>query len=215
MSRTISDDVLDALAENQIKYVHLLRFTDGDYTYRYTTANIPIYTTLDSTAMESFIFHNFSFENVQYSLSDVVDSIKVKIDNRNQVLSSIFLESTMHEEEASIWIAILDENNQIIGTTQIFKGFIADFQLNSTELSVTITSKIVKWDQTAYNKSNEKCRWKKFKGEPCGYSGSATWCDRTYKRCAALSNTTNFGGFPEVRELQDKQIQWGPDNRGV
>lgn len=34
-----------------------------------------------------------------------------------------------------------------------------------------------------------------FKGAYCGYSGAATYCDRSYARCKALGNLIRFGGF--------------------
>ena len=40
------------------------------------------------------------------------------------------------------------------------------------------------------------CRWAKFKGTQCGYSGAATECDRTLSRCKVLLNSERFGGFP-------------------
>lgn len=42
------------------------------------------------------------------------------------------------------------------------------------------------------------CRYKPFKGTLCGYAGTATVCDRTLKRCRALSNSNRYGGAPGV-----------------
>jgi len=39
------------------------------------------------------------------------------------------------------------------------------------------------------------CNWK-FKSVECGYSGSATSCERTLAACQAKNNSTRFGGFP-------------------
>lgn len=39
------------------------------------------------------------------------------------------------------------------------------------------------------------CTYRAFKGPQCGYSGSETECNRTPARCAALGNSTRFGGF--------------------
>jgi len=44
----------------------------------------------------------------------------------------------------------------------------------------------------------DHCRYKEFKGTLCGYSGSATECDRTFERCMELGNEHRFGGFPGI-----------------
>jgi len=41
------------------------------------------------------------------------------------------------------------------------------------------------------------CAWQ-FKGEKCGYSGTATYCDKTLTTCRLLDNSPRFGGFPGV-----------------
>ena len=41
------------------------------------------------------------------------------------------------------------------------------------------------------------CYWK-FKGVECGYSGSATNCDKSLTNCKVLNNSARFGGFPSV-----------------
>ena len=41
------------------------------------------------------------------------------------------------------------------------------------------------------------CQWK-FKSSQCGYSGSATSCDKTLVKCRQLNNSPRFGGYPGV-----------------
>jgi lambda family phage minor tail protein L len=41
------------------------------------------------------------------------------------------------------------------------------------------------------------CRFK-FKSDRCGYTGTATTCNKTLSRCRELDNSTRFGGFPGV-----------------
>lgn len=43
-----------------------------------------------------------------------------------------------------------------------------------------------------------RCRYKKFKNDRCGYSGPATDCNMTLVRCRELNNSARFGGFPGV-----------------
>ena len=43
----------------------------------------------------------------------------------------------------------------------------------------------------------------------CRYSGSGTWCDKSWDRCVTLGNSINFGGFRWLTGLQEKTIYWG------
>lgn len=52
--------------------------------------------------------------------------------------------------------------------------------------------------QNRYLKNH--CRFE-FKDARCGYSGSATECNRTFANCKILLNQTRFGGFPGVGNM--------------
>ncbi|MEM5788544.1 MAG: hypothetical protein AAGU11_14625 [Syntrophobacteraceae bacterium] len=39
------------------------------------------------------------------------------------------------------------------------------------------------------------CNWE-FKSVECAYAGAQSICDRTWKQCEALGNTSRFGGYP-------------------
>lgn len=43
----------------------------------------------------------------------------------------------------------------------------------------------------------DHCRFK-FKSTICGYTGTASACDKTFRRCRALGNSTRYGGFPGI-----------------
>jgi len=43
----------------------------------------------------------------------------------------------------------------------------------------------------------------------CRYAGAEAWCDRSWERCLALTNTINSGGFRWLPGLFDKEINWG------
>lgn len=43
-----------------------------------------------------------------------------------------------------------------------------------------------------------ECRYRHFKGMRCRYSGSETFCDRSYKSCLKKGNAHNFGGAPTL-----------------
>lgn len=43
----------------------------------------------------------------------------------------------------------------------------------------------------------------------CKYAGGEAWCDRSWERCLALSNTAQFDGCRWLPAIQGKEILWG------
>lgn len=50
-----------------------------------------------------------------------------------------------------------------------------------------------------------------FKGQPCGYSGSAACCDKTHAHCEELGNLHRFGGYRKAVEVEIKNIDMASD----
>jgi len=90
-----------------------------------------------------------------------------------------------------------------------FQGQIGEWLLDESRIRMTVTNQFAQWTQETINHHSASCRWKVFKGTECAYSGGETWCDRSYTRCAALSNVANFGGFRWLPSIEDKVIWWG------
>ena len=210
MARTISQSILDKLESNEITSFHLLQFTINGTTYRYTDCEVPITYAVDGTSEVSFQSRGFEFGDISYSSGEIVDSCSIRIDNLDYVLTSVFVENTVVEEECSLYVIIFDDDNSILGVQQLFNGLINDFTLDESELKMTITSIFTKWNQISGSRYSSYCRWKVFKGVECQYAGAETECDRSDDRCQDLSNTDNFGGFRWLAALEDQEIWWGP-----
>ncbi len=211
MSRTISQDILDKLETNEITSFNLLEFTVGASTYRYTDCEVPITYATDGTTAVTFQPRSFLFENVSYSNDDIVDSCSVRVDNLDRVLTSLFIDNVIAEEECVLYIILFNDDNTVLGTQQIFNGYINDFTIDEQDLKMTITSIFTKWNQTSGSKYTSLCRWKVFKGVECQYAGAETTCDRSWDRCNNdLSNGDNYGGFRWIPDSEDITIWWGP-----
>jgi len=96
----------------------------------------------------------------------------------------------------------------------IFEGEIDSWGLTESKVNITATNILSRWARRTLSVHSSSCRWKKFKGTECGYTGAQTWCDRSFSRCSALNNTSNFGGFRWLPSIVDKEIWWGkvPEN---
>jgi hypothetical protein len=209
MSRSIAQNILDKLVTNQITTFHLLKFTVNEVEYFYTDAEVPIYSDADGTD-QTYLPQTFSFDNINYSNNNIIDSCSLKIDNINEVMTALFIGNTIVDEEAILYMIIFEDDNSIINTQQIFTGVLNDFNIDESELNIALTSEFTKWDQNSNIKHSALCRWKEFKGVECAYAGGETICDRTYARCVELSNTDQFGGFRWLPAQEDIDVWWGP-----
>jgi hypothetical protein len=208
--RSISQDIIDKLESSEITVFHLLEFTVNETTYYYTDCEVKIAHAVDGTDVQTYLPRAFDFDPVSYSSNDIVDSCSIRVDNLDSVLTALFVDNVIIEETAKLYLIIFDDDNTIIDSQLIFNGLINDFQIDESELKMTVTSIFAKWDQSSGSNHSALCRWKKFKGTECGYSGSETECDRTYGRCTQLENSDNFGGFRWLPKIEDVLIWWGP-----
>jgi len=99
------------------------------------------------------------------------------------------------------------------GAVIVHQGEIDSWSLTEEAVRITVSDELVRWSQRTLSTYSPSCRWKKFKGTECKYSGSETWCDRSYDRCSALGNTDNYGGFRWLPSLEKKIIWWGQESK--
>jgi len=203
--RTINASILAELQSEQLRPFLLLSWTIDGTTYRYTDCDVPIHLTNTYNPL------GFKFSNVRYSLSNIVDKVDIEIDNLDAVQTAIFVDGTPQGSDVVLSLVVLDANLKIVNASAVtlFEGEIDSWKLNERSLDVTVTSIFYNWSQRTLSKHSPSCRWKEFKSTECNYAGVGTWCDRTYTRCAALTNSTNFGGFRWLPSIVDKEIWWG------
>ena len=153
----------------------------------------------------------FKFANIRYSINNIVDKVDIEIDNLDQVQTAVFVGGTPQGSDVILSLVVLDADLKIVNGSAVtlFEGEIDTWNLNERRLSVTVTSIFYNWGQRTLSKHSPSCRWKAFKSTECDYVGAADWCDRTYTKCATLSNTTNYGGFRWLPSIVDREIWWG------
>ena len=206
MSRTIPNDFSVEIEGKEYFPICLLEFYDGVSTYRYTTLDVPV----TISGVGTYNSRGFSFENVKYSLGNVVDSATVIIDNVDQVMTSIFVEGVIQGNDAKLSVAVLDEGGVVISVVDIFNGQADSWELNEESVRLVVSTDFAQWSRKTVSFHSSSCRWKEFKGTECQYSGAETWCDRSYSRCGSLLNTDNFGGFRWLPDFENREIFWGP-----
>lgn len=117
-------------------------------------------------------------------------------------------------------IPIIDEYGGGVGAEVIVRivhssyldNTIPEYEADLEIISTTIDNQsVVNFELGAENLTNHRsppdmylklhCRYAEFKGDLCGYTGTATDCDRTWTRCMELNNQKRFGGFPALGRL--------------
>jgi hypothetical protein len=211
MSRIISSEIQEQLESSQLFPYFLYEFQDnGANWWKYTSLDVSQWFTHSEGPSGQFYPLGFEFESITYSVGNIVDDASMRIDNLDQIMSALFVGDVLQGNTARIYAGVLDPDGKELGTMKIFEGEIDSWELDETEMRLTLASLFTKWDAKSYGKHSSSCRWKVFRGVECQYAGDAVVCDRSYTRCDELTNTERFGGFRFLPELENKTIWWGP-----
>jgi len=203
--RNLDSQIMAQLAASELRPFMLLDMEIDSTHYRYTDCDVPIV-----TGGNRFEPRGFTAEPIRYSMSRIVEEARFDLDNLDDALTAAFVGGAPQGGEVILYLALLDANYAVVASPVIqFQGELNAWNLDEEKVSVTVASLFTRWNQRTLAKHSASCRWKKFKGDECGYSGAATWCDRSYSRCAALNNTDNFGGFRWLPSIMDAEIWWG------
>jgi hypothetical protein len=171
---------------------------------RYTDLDVDVW-----SGGNQYMARGFEFDGIEYSLSATVDKMGLRVDNVDQAVSSLVMSEEIRGKGASITLAALTDQAQVIATAQIFSGLIDMIEVDELSGRIDIVTPWILWRRKLPRRAHSAtCPWV-FKGTECGYTGGETWCDQTYERCTALSRTSYFGGFRWLPDLQDKQLWWG------
>ena len=172
-------------------------------TYRYTNADRPIYSGANKYSMRQF-----EIESSQYDSMMSVDSFDITLDNTDLAMGSIVLNEEVRNKPFSMGFAAMGSDLQPISFVTLFSGFCGNWELLENACRFTVMNKFALWEKQTLRRAHSSCPWE-FKGSECGYSGGQSWCDKTYPRCTALANTSNYGGFRWLPSVMEKQIWWG------
>ena len=105
------------------------------------------------------------------------------------------------------------ERERFLLVQEFIRGFISSWELSSdNNVRISVKNEAMLWAKKTLRIHSSSCPWV-FKGTECGYSGTATWCDRNYARCGELLNTDNYGGFRFLPSIMEKEIWWGKSRK--
>jgi len=177
-----------------------LQFTS---TYRYTDCDVDMY--YGGNKYDSF---PFTIGNVVNSAGLSVDSLELNFSNVDQSLAAVVLGEDIASRTCILSFFMVNSSYVIIGAEELFRGLVGEWDLSETKLRIKLVNEFILWSKRTLRTCQASCPWV-FKDTECGYSGSETWCDQSYDRCSALSNTDSFGGHRFLPFLEEKKIWWG------
>lgn len=202
--RNFDASIAAELAKEILTVFYMLELQFDSGTYRYNDTDIDVYDSLGN----KFNPVSFRFENISGSASLAVESIDIDIDDTNLGIGAILLNEDVRNKPAILYLGVVTSANVIV-TEEFWRGIVGGWELMDDNIArISITNEMILWNKKCLRSHSATCSWT-FKGTECGYSGALTWCDQSYDRCTALSNTTKFGGFRFLPSIMEKNIWWG------
>lgn len=150
-----------------------------------------------------------SYSRARITRSYETDTYTVTLDNMDDGLIAWTLSEKPIGNYVTVYKGFVDEDtigNVLVGliddhASTIFRGRITSFSADN-EFELNVKSGLDLHAQRGPRvMQHTLCRFQGhdgFKGPNCGYAGSETECDYTFKRCKELENERRFGGFPDI-----------------
>lgn len=164
---------------------------------------------LDNETLESLYFNGETYIGAPLSHGEIknddnsaVNKLEIELSNVNLAISGIIGNrgDVVTNAFAILTLVFLNVNtNELISNCQkiLYSGRCNNLSLDFEKATIDIETELGGYEKLApMIKFRPTCQVRRFKDCRCGYSGEATTCDRTYKRCSDLGNTNNFRGFP-------------------
>ena len=171
---------------------------------RYTNAEVDFYFSGDLYTPE-----DIRFDRVAYSASGAVDAMTLSIGNVDLSQSAIVLGQNVTGKTVILTIVVLDPADfSVIGSFEPFRGLVNTWDLDEDRVNYYLVNELILWRKKTLRTASSSCPWP-FKSTECGYAGEESWCDQTYDRCAALTNSDQFGGNRFLPSIMEKDIWWG------
>lgn len=202
--RSLEPDFETAVnAYNQL-LVSMVEF-EFSSTYRYTSADINMV-----YSGNTYYSRGLEISPSQFQLDMSIDKASVQLDNTDRSIGAIIEANVIWNKVARIRVAALTDVGAVSGQEVIFTGVVDSAEYNEQRAKFNIYNILIFWKRKVPRRQySPSCQVPNFKDAYCGYSGTETWCDRSWERCLALDNHNNHRGFRWIAELEGKQIYWG------
>lgn len=172
------------------------------------TSQVTITNNGDNVSWNSKIWQSFPFDIAEINEDSMgeIPQWSIQLDNRSRAIERYLSDYDQYLkvnglEGNEITCTLYVVNSKDLGNTEPIKQItfsLSQPTTNSETATFTMTSASpfsIIVPKRRYVK--QYCYWK-FKGIECGYSGTATTCNKSLTQCKEYSNSGRFGGFPGV-----------------
>lgn len=178
---------------------------DFSSTYRYTSADIDIL-----YGGNSYLARGLEISPTQYQLSMTIDKASLVLDNVDKSIGTIIEANAIWGKTVIIRLAALTDTGAVSGQEAMFVGVVDSAEYNDHKARFNVYNVLIFWKRkTPRRYYSPSCQVSDFRDTYCMYSGGEEWCDRSWERCVALSNSINFRGWRWLPALVAKTIFWG------
>ncbi len=205
--RNFNASTTTALAAETAAIFWFLEMALDSATYRYSDSDFELY-----SGGNLYTPKAFDMNEIVFTSDMAVDRVSIDFHNVDLQMSALILNETIVNREMTISFGCLNSSNKIIALETIFDGFITGWgPMSVARCPVTIGNYFMFWSQQSLRLAQASCPWafKATSHSECGYSGSETDCNKSWRRCKELGNQLNFGGHRWLPGLIDKKIYWG------
>jgi phage-related protein len=126
-------------------------------------------------------------------------AVEIIVEDVERIMMAVVGANSMIDWTATLDDAWLDSNFDVIAVTRELEGMVDQIDYDSTsptnQFSISLIASFAASQVLPGERFVRPCRYRRFKGPRCGYTGPETTCDRSFARCTELSNTQRFGGF--------------------
>lgn len=145
----------------------------------------------------------FTLDDIKETSSGEVSEFNLQVSNANNVIGTYVRQYDAYVknngfEAIDVTLSVINTNNLASATPEIqHKATLIKPTISREQVTFTLGG-VNAYNKTVHNRMlRNGCRFR-FKSVQCGYTGSATECNKTYSRCQELNNQTRFGGFPLI-----------------
>jgi hypothetical protein len=180
---TLPEDLLTELLKPVMYVAHLIQINFTSRTFYWTDCDQDVYW------IRWYNNHPITYDNISQAGDLEAGTLRLTVSNIDKTFSDLVQIENIQDKEVTIKRVFLDANLDVIGIpTLIYLGYTDEIVIDETKAVISVADELIKWQTRCPRCIHEgKCRWKDFKGTECGYTGSETWCDRSWGRCVALS----------------------------
>ena len=195
MGRTVSTAAKSAASANSSAEIFLYEVALDDGVYAFCAPGNKSYTIGGVKYNAWPITHQAVKNNVQLQIMETT----VQMDNIPQQFSAYCANGGMINSRI---LTIYQIDRTLVGDPAnkvlILQGQMDGFTFDLQNFNVTVKRYITRWDDNIPRGTFGVFCNLVFKSKYCGYTGSCTYCNKTWKMCNDMGNNESFLGFRSV-----------------